>query len=378
MRKTNKQFKLTTFLLAAMLVAAVLVGCSSDNNSKSNSNSSNQDDNSVAYDQAAGGDKVLKFKPSEQGVMRQEKYEYPYMGLTAELTEPILDKMEGKDVIMLQDEDVNEDATLKYAALSWYTLTEEQKNEEVTAFDPDAWRKSLGKIGVLGVYHTDSVASLDELTGCTEHTEIGKSEDGNYVYYLSFAEAADEDLKKELEKTKVTFTKMEPIDLSTGTGAFSDLHVDASNVGDFKTTDIEGNAVTKDIFAENDLTLVNVFATWCGPCVQEMPELAKLHKEMADKKVGVVAVVMDALDMYGNVDEDVLGQAKVLKDRAKVTFPMLVPDGTAMNGQLIGINSVPTSFFVDKDGNIVGETYVGARDLEGWKEIIEQELKNEE
>lgn len=370
-----KKFKITTLLLTAALAASALTGCSSDNNSKNNTQS--QDSNSVAYDQpAAGGDEVMKFKPSEQGMMREDKYELPFLGMTAVLSEAILDKMDTKDVIMLNDEGHNDDGTLKYAALSWYTLTEEQKNEEVTAFDPDAWRESLGKIGVLGVYHTNSVASLDELTGCTEHTEIGKSEDGNYVYYLSFAETADADLKKELEKTEVTFTKMEPIDLSTGTGAFSDLHVDASNVGDFKTTDIDGNAVTKDIFAENDLTLVNVFATWCGPCVQEMPELAKFHTEMADKKVGVVAIVMDSLDMYGDVDEDVLGKAKELRKRADVTFPMIIPDETALNGQLIGINAVPTSFFVDKDGNIVGEPYVGARDLEGWKAVVEQELSN--
>lgn len=369
-----KKFKITTLLLTATLVASALTGCNQDSNSKNNNQS--QDGNSVAYDQPAGGDQVMKFKPSEQGMMREDIYELPFLGMTAVLSETILNKMDNRDVIMINDEDHNDDGSLKYAAMYWYTLTEEQKNEEVTAFDPDAWRESLGKIGVLGVYHTDSVASLDELTGCTVHNEIGKSEDGNYVYYLSFSETADTDLKKELEKTEVTLTKMEPIDLSTGTGAFSDLHVDASNVGDFKTTDIEGNEVTKDIFAENDLTLVNVFATWCGPCVQEMPELAKLHEEMTDKKVGVVAIVMDSLDMYGNVDEDVLGKAKELRKRAEVSFPMIIPDETAMNGQLIGINAVPTSFFVDKDGNIVGEPYVGARDLEGWKAVVEQELSS--
>ena len=47
-----------------------------------------------------------------------------------------------------------------------------------------------------------------------------------------------------------------------------------------------------------------------------------------------------------------------------------------MNGRLNGINAFPETFFVDKDGNIVGETYSGSHDLKEWKEIVEKELAN--
>ena len=47
-----------------------------------------------------------------------------------------------------------------------------------------------------------------------------------------------------------------------------------------------------------------------------------------------------------------------------------------MNGRLTGIQAFPETFFVDKDGNIVGETYSGSGSLEDWLEVVEQELAN--
>ena len=46
-----------------------------------------------------------------------------------------------------------------------------------------------------------------------------------------------------------------------------------------------------------------------------------------------------------------------------------------MNGRLSGIDAVPETFFVDKEGNIVGDTYVGSHGLEEWREIVEKELE---
>lgn len=146
-------------------------------------------------------------------------------------------------------------------------------------------------------------------------------------------------------------------------------------VGEFSTQDTEGETYTQEIFAEYDLTLVNVFTTWCSPCVNEIPDLEELHNEMKEKGVNVVGIVLDAAGTVGNPDEEVVEKAKLLAEKTGATYPFLIPDASNFNGRLSGIAAVPETFFVDQDGNIVGETYTGSRSLEEWKEIVETELK---
>ena len=141
----------------------------------------------------------------------------------------------------------------------------------------------------------------------------------------------------------------------------------------FVMEDINGEEYTEEIFEDADLTLVNIFATWCGPCISEVPELQKLSEEMEDEGVQVIGIVMDT----GNTeekDEEAVETAKLLAEIAETDYPFLIPDPDMMNGRLEGIQAYPETFFVNKDGEIVGETYVGARDLDAWKEVVEEEL----
>lgn len=144
----------------------------------------------------------------------------------------------------------------------------------------------------------------------------------------------------------------------------------------FETTDIDGNSYTEKVFADYDLTMVNVFATWCSPCVQELPDLQKLYEEMKSKKVGVVGIVMDTAKDNGDFATEAVEKAKVLRERAKITYPLLIPDTGYLNGRLSEIQGYPTTFFVDKDGNIVGQTYEGSAGLKEWEEVVEKELAN--
>ena len=129
------------------------------------------------------------------------------------------------------------------------------------------------------------------------------------------------------------------------------------------------------MFADYDLTLINVFATWCSPCVREIPDLNKLYEEMKEQGVNVAGIVLDAADGSGNTDYDAVEKAKVLAEKTGVSYPFLIPDEGYLNGRLAGIAAVPETFFVDKDGNIVGETISGSRSFESWKSIVEKELE---
>lgn len=148
-----------------------------------------------------------------------------------------------------------------------------------------------------------------------------------------------------------------------------------NNVGEFSMQDIEGQAYTQEMFADYDLTMVNVFTTWCSPCVNEIPDLQKLWEEMKDQGINVVGIVLDGVDSSGNADAEVVEKAKVLAEYTGAAYPFLIPDKGFLNGRLLGINAVPETFFVDKEGNIVGETYSGSRSLEEWKEVVLTELK---
>ena len=336
---------------------------------------------------AADGDAIPSdfiqgtFKPSETTVQAQDSYEYPFIGLKMKLPEELLKQIKAQTIAMITNEIWNDNAdAIKYAYISWSEMTEEQKEAEVdkmgTAYDD--WYNSLAKIGAIGIYDEDSEKELDKITGCTEHKEIGSSSDGKYKYYLSTNKDADESLKKEVEKIDVTLTEMTPFQQLSAFDQPQETSNagDSTNVGKFETKGVDGKDYTEKVFSDYDLTLVNVFTTWCSPCVNEIPELEKLYEEMKEKGVGVVGVVLDTVGDDAKQNEDTVKKAGVLKEKTKASYPFLVPDSTMMNGRLNGVSAFPETFFVDKEGNIVGETYSGSHTLDGWKEIVEKELKN--
>ena len=336
---------------------------------------------------AADGDAIPSdfiqgtFKPSETTVQAQDSYEYPFIGLKMKLPEELLKQIKAQTIAMITNEIWNDNAdAIKYAYISWSEMTEEQKEAEVdkmgTAYDD--WYNSLAKIGAIGIYDEDSEKELDKITGCTEHKEIGSSSDGKYKYYLSTNKDADKSMKKEVEEIDVTLTEMTPFQQLSAFDQPQETSNagDSTTVGKFKTKGVDGKDYTEKVFSDYDLTLVNVFTTWCSPCVNEIPELEKLYEEMKEKGVGVVGVVLDTVGDDAKQNEDTVKKAGVLQEKTKASYPFLVPDSTMMNGRLNGVSAFPETFFVDKEGNIVGETYSGSHTLDEWKEIVEKELEN--
>lgn len=335
------------------------------------------DGEAVSSDLVAG-----TFKPSDVTCKAQDSYEYPFLGLKLSLSKELLKQIKDQSIAMLTTEDFeNQTNAVTYAYVSWSKMTEEQKNAEIQKMGTgyDDWVAGLDRIGTIGVYDEASQKKLDEITGCTEHKELGSSSDGKYKYYLSTNKDADEKLTKELEKIKTDITEMTPYQNISVFDQPQDTSVnpeDVKSVGKFETTGIDGKTYTEKVFSDYDLTLVNIFTTWCSPCVKEIPELQELYKEMKEKGVGVAGVVLDTTDEKGNQDEEAVKKAGILQEKTKAEYPFLMPDTTMMNGRLQGISAFPETFFVDKDGNIVGDTYTGSHTLDEWKEIVEKELKN--
>ena len=118
---------------------------------------------------------------------------------------------------------------------------------------------------------------------------------------------------------------------------------------EFTTTDLDGNPVSSaDLFAQNEITLLNIWATWCGPCVGEFEDLQGIYKRMAEKGVGVVGLM---------IDDDVELAREELEEFG-VKYPViLAPENL---DDLVFVNAYPTSVFVGKDGTVVAGPVVGA------------------
>lgn len=319
---------------------------------------------------------IGSFRPIDCGIPSQEVYEYPFLGMTVRLSEDMRNKLDSHDVFLYTMEDYAAENEISYAVMRFSVPSQEQKEEETMSVDIISWEEAMSRLGAIGVYQKDKISQLDTITGCDIHKKLGSSADGCYEYYLSTSSGGDKECIDELEKSQVSIVDMHELDMSLGYSAFSTDRIDGvDSVGNFTTTDVQGNTYTESVFADYDLTLVNAFATWCSPCVQEMPELEALRKEYEKKgiKLGIVAVVLDAKTTNGT-DENAVKQAQILADKINAGFPFLIPDENDMNGRLVGIESVPESFFVDREGNIVSDPYVGTNTQEGWSEIVEKEL----
>lgn len=147
------------------------------------------------------------------------------------------------------------------------------------------------------------------------------------------------------------------------------------NIGKFETTDLENNKVTQDIFKENDLTLVNLLSSTCNPCMEELPHLAELSNEYKDKKVGVLGINMD-MDSKGNPDEDSKKALLKILSKKKNNMKVIFMEQNLISKLMKKTEAIPYTFFVDKNGNIVGEEYLGDRSKEDWAKIIDKELNN--
>ena len=143
----------------------------------------------------------------------------------------------------------------------------------------------------------------------------------------------------------------------------------------FESSDLDGAPVTEALFAANKLTMINIWGTFCPPCIREMPDLGKLSNDYKDKGVQIVGVVVDAMDRSGRVDGKIKDDARRIIDKTKADYLHIVPTIAMFSGLLRGVQVVPTTIFVDSDGCQIGEAYLGSRSYKDWKKIIDNLLK---
>lgn len=139
------------------------------------------------------------------------------------------------------------------------------------------------------------------------------------------------------------------------------------NMPEFSTTDMDGNKVTNDTFADYDLTVVNFWATYCNPFIDELPELAEWKKELPDN-VNLIGLLVD-VDEKGS-DQYKLAEKIIKETGADYQHLIATEEFDDMISNLVG---VPTTFFVDSTGKIIGEPFAGA-DVDAYKQTVEDYL----
>lgn len=139
----------------------------------------------------------------------------------------------------------------------------------------------------------------------------------------------------------------------------------------FSSKDLGGSKVTNAVFAKNRVTMVNVWATYCGPCISEMPDLGKLGAAYKGKRFAIVGIPMDITDNDGNVAEDKKSKCQSIVKQTGANYTHVIPTGKMLGGFLAGVSAVPTTIFVGSDGRQIGEAYVGSRSREDWQKIID-------
>ena len=173
--------------------------------------------------------------------------------------------------------------------------------------------------------------------------------------------------------TQESVTPAPAEDASSGTAASDDSAASDGTQEDvfrltFTANDLEGNPVNQSVFANAKLTMLNVWATFCAPCINEMPDLGELAAQGGTdyQIIGVCS------DLDGS--EEMLADARDLVAQTGADYLHLQPS-ESLYPVLTATSSVPVTFFFDSEGKVVGNGLLGAQDKETWAQVLEERLE---
>lgn len=265
-----------------------------------------------------------------------------------------------------------------YMAFDYAAMTKEEYEafyanyENMSAEEIARYERNVGFLSA--VFAVDSSCGIKEIMELVDpgmvseqnFTELGRAE--GYTFYLV-------DLPKEIE----SFLAAIPPAYTAEVRALHDSLIEtlkkatffapsvpggelAEGFLRFTTTDVDGRTVSsEELFAAHEITMLNIWATWCGPCVGELEALGEMHRRLAEKDVAVVGICLDA-------DEEP-ESFKALLAQKRVDYLNLLP--FANMEETLGLQAIPTSFFVGRDGRILTAPFVGApQDMSSYEDII--------
>ena len=138
----------------------------------------------------------------------------------------------------------------------------------------------------------------------------------------------------------------------------------------FEATNIEGEPLTSECFANTKLTMLNVWATYCNPCINEMPDLGEISSEYDSADFQLIGIISDVME---GDSSDTLEEAKSLIAQTNANYPHLLLNQSLYSNLVGAVSAVPTTFFINQKGELLG--YIeGAGSKEDWKKLIDSLL----
>ncbi|MCR5303968.1 MAG: TlpA family protein disulfide reductase [Lachnospiraceae bacterium] len=225
---------------------------------------------------------------------------------------------------------------------------------------------------------SDAASLLDADAG--ELSEIGKN--GDITYFIYEADKFTEGVEEFDEEHKEDFYKLHDSYLEAfGNAKFFEPSQQTypSIAGTSFITDrdfVDQNDKPFDIaayFAGHDITLVNLWGSYCGPCKEEMPDLEQLSKDLESKNCGVIGIQYDS-----EFSDEYLNDGKEVVKELGITYPILRNNDAFTD--MYQISGIPVTIFVDNTGKVVGDVVEGApgsNAYEAFSEIIDSLLNSD-
>lgn len=140
---------------------------------------------------------------------------------------------------------------------------------------------------------------------------------------------------------------------------------------EFSETDMDGNAVTNDIFSKYDATIVNFWNNGCGTCIEEMPELEEMFQNFKEQNINLIGVGADSGE-----SEEHLSTAKEILSEKGVTYLNISPspENNFYKDFISELAGYPTTYIVDSEGNIIGAPIIG--NVKNQEDTLKERISN--
>lgn len=215
-------------------------------------------------------------------------------------------------------------------------------------------RDDIGLEGVLAQLGTNK----EELS---TYGELGQAGEYKYYYFVMDYSGLEDQVREvmteefypeceallaDAQNIAAGITVKEPQEMKSG--------VEVGKKLSFETKDLDGNTVTsEELFAGHKVTMINIWATWCGPCKNELAQLESLNQTLAVSGCQIIGICDDTTD-----GDQIIAEAKKILEERGVRYVNLQQTPEIRNQ--VPPLAFPTTYFVDSEGRILTEPVVGA------------------